>query len=158
MSTTTTETVVFNDDLDDTIVIDDATWMEWIFDGRRQNRHISHRWNSDTIHLAIERVNRGAQLLDRQNPSWMDRVFPQRLQMSSGRWCIIGQTYGDYDSVGIPFGMDSLDTDVADEVQDKAVEHGFMENGVPFELLDRVWVYLLNARAVHSDTAVLSAP
>lgn len=147
MSTTATETVK----------IDPLTVKLWVRDGQPDE------WTYEDVGIAVERVNRGALLLDEENPSWMEKVVPDNLQMSSARWCIVGQVYGDYDDgVGIPFGMqvigEELNQDNRDEVTEKAIEHGFMDNGVPFDLLDRVWVYLLTARAHHTKRVILEMP
>lgn len=140
----------------ETVTIDNDTLALWVKDGDRYED-----WDLGTIETAVGRVNRGALLLDEKNPAWMDMVVPAKLDMSSARFCIIGQAYGDYDDhVAVPFGMNVIDDDDDDrsEVNRKAIEHGFMDNGVPFELLDRVWVYLLTERAHYSKRVTLELP
>lgn len=101
-------------------------------------------WNADGITKAVEEVNRGALLMDQKRPGWVDEILPDRLSMSSAEWCIIGQTYGDYDQhVGMPFGADVLDK-AFQLYEDEAIKHGFYATEeVPFALLDRVWQYML---------------
>lgn len=138
-----------------TVAIDEATLEMWL----RQGRDFK-AWTFREIALGVERVNRGAALLDQVNPSWMEKVAPDHLSMQRSDFCIIGQAYGNYDSdVGIPFGMEVVvAVGISDELNEKAIEHGFMENGVPFALLDRIWVYLLIERREQGERVLLEVP
>ena len=42
------------------------------------------------------RVERGAALLDAEQPGWAPRIDVTTLNMSGGRTCVLGQTYGHY--------------------------------------------------------------
>jgi hypothetical protein len=127
--------------------IDQATWKLWKQQGRLgiyvQRQQTREHWNTKGLERAVDRVNRGARLLDQREPNWVNRVVPGDLNMASGEFCIVGQTYGRYhDRVHIPFAAEKYD--VSERRQEN---HGFMASGtVPFSLLDRVWVYLLAAR------------
>jgi hypothetical protein len=115
--------------------------------------HTSFRWGYIEIEEGVDRVNRGAALLDRENPPWVFGVIPKRLDMASAELCIIGQLYGSFDNLGIPFGMEVVDIDEADEEDhDKALaratSHGFLsdDDEVPYDVLDRVWTFMLIER------------
>ena len=43
-----------------------------------------------------ERVERGAQLLDRLEPDWFKVIDPEYLDMEKCSRCILGQLHGDY--------------------------------------------------------------
>lgn len=45
---------------------------------------------------AIERIERGAKLLDRHAPGWLHRVDLARLDMKSCESCMLAQLYGSY--------------------------------------------------------------
>lgn len=120
-------------------------------------------WTEDTIKEAVRRVNNGAKLLDQTKPGWEEKVVPAKLDMSSGAFCIIGQAYGDYDQVAIPFGVAAIEGNENGEFDDVAIEHGFLsqdEHGrdeeMPYSLLDRVWVYLLSERAERGTPCTLA--
>lgn len=137
---------------------------------------------TEAIAAAVERVNRGAVLLDEQDFDWEQRVRPDSLRMHDGNFCIIGQSYGlYYDKVGPVFTAGALNgftlneqgQPCGDESQERVemlgVEHGFLEGGatsfeedksgeepyVSFGLLDRVWVYLLTERAQQGERVLL---
>lgn len=63
-----------------------------------------------------ERVSRGMQALDKNRPGWHRRINLDRLDISSGTACALGQTYGLYGWGKHEIGM----TSHAD-----VVEHGF---------------------------------
>jgi hypothetical protein len=46
--------------------------------------------------LAQRRATQGAALLDKCLPGWEARVDPERLRMSDGYNCILGQCFSDY--------------------------------------------------------------
>ena len=127
------------------MTIDQATWDLWVNQGRNGVRGAAYEtpyWDSKAIRLAVKQVNRGATLLDQTNPRWVNQILPGKLDMSDGTFCVIGQTYGDYDKVHVPFGKPYEWSANRTEAS-----HGFMSSdNVPFVLLDRVWVYLLTAR------------
>lgn len=62
-----------------------------------------------------ERVTRGVALLDEKVPGWVDKVNVERLDVSNGVTCVLGQLYGAYNS-----GRAKLDLDEA-----QAAELGF---------------------------------
>ena len=62
-----------------------------------------------------ERVARGVALLDRVEPGWFHRVNTEKLDLSHGGLCVLGQLYGHYCS---SLGRLSLSPD-------GAAEHGF---------------------------------
>lgn len=127
----------------ETALIDLTTAALW------EHQGATYRWTRAQIETMVERANRGAQLLDEQNPGWNKSVLPAKLDMSNASFCIVGQTYGNYDEyVGPLFGKDAFADD--EERERLAVEHGFLtqdEDEMPWALMDRVWVYLLTARA-----------
>jgi hypothetical protein len=148
------------------VQIDEVTAALWRYQGEVVFREDCGRngpaWTQEEMEVVVERVNRGALLLDEQQPGWEESILPQKLNMSNATFCIIGQAYGDYDeSVGVPFGRDLFDT----ESMEDAVEHGFlteMDNypsgDIPYPLLDRVWVKLLQERNFRKERVVLSLP
>ena len=137
--------------------IDRTTAALWEYQGEK-----FYGWTRAGMEKAVSRVNQGALLLDDEKSDWEQEVLPTDLDMSSASFCIIGQVYGDYDTdVGIPFGMEHLmkDGEHDDEITEKATEHGFLaprdDDEVTYELLDRVWVYLLTERATRKETLTL---
>jgi hypothetical protein len=113
------------------------------------------------IPLTIERVNRGAALLDEKKPKWVYGVLPENLDMSCSDLCIIGQSYGTYSKVYIPFGMTWVEADElpTDEMDGKGIDHGFLEDAnSPFALLDRVWSLLLVERHTRAEPLFLRLP
>jgi hypothetical protein len=113
------------------------------------------------ISLTIERVNRGAALLDEKKPKWVYGVIPENLDMSCSDLCIIGQSYGTYSAVGIPFGMSEAEVESlpTNEMDQKGIDHGFLEDdSSPFALLDRVWSLLLVERHAREESLFLRLP
>lgn len=147
----------------DTFTVDaaSAAYWEWC-GGPNPKDPDDEQWSRADIETVVERVNRGASLLDEQNPGWESKVHPGQLDMASSGWCIVGQIYGDFDEcVGMPFGM-GMFADVDDMAGD-AVDHGFLtqcrppgaeRESIPYTLLDFVWVYLLNTRAAVNNAKV----
>lgn len=68
---------------------------------------------------AKERVQNGARLLDQYGPhNWRRRINPQRLDISCGESCILGQVYGHYHT-----GRNILHRQLSCIAQ--AADHGF---------------------------------
>src|SRR5438046_1541940 len=44
-----------------------------------------------------EAVLKGAKLLDKQRPGWWKKIKTDQLAMASGRTCILGQLYGEFE-------------------------------------------------------------
>lgn len=71
----------------------------------------------------IERVERGARLLDLMRPGWAREIALDRLAMESCDECILGQLYGDYLS-----GLEVLESKFGDEFYElkrPGPKHGF---------------------------------
>lgn len=139
------------------VTIDEETIDLWLASGYNRNGVQRPGWQVKDFAEAVARVNRGSALLDEQKqPKWIFGVIPEHLDMSDAQLCIIGQSYGNFNAVGIPFGMQEVE-DLSDEDSEKtdrlAVSHGFLtfhdgddNPDIPYGVLDRVWVYLLNER------------
>ena len=135
------------------VVIDKDTIKLWKKAGRGRIG-----WETSDFAEAVERVNRGSLLLDEQKPKWVYGVLPAKLDMSDAHLCIIGQSYGNYDAVAIPFGMEVVEGMTEDEEEkldadltETAIRHGFLTEhpnppDIPYGVLDRVWVYMLTER------------
>lgn len=147
------------------ITVDDPTTAQWEWAGEQDPK--DGTWSYDDIATVVERVNRGAHLLDEQEPGWQDKVFPDRLSMRNGEFCIIGQVYGSYDQfIGVPFGLGQT----LKGSSRLAVDHGFitqlqpagededMYEGIPWALLDAVWVAMITARSEANGPVFLSLP
>jgi hypothetical protein len=80
-------------------------------------------------------VARGAQLLDRDEPNWVDGVDLTRLRMYHVTRCVLGQTYGDYVT-----GCDVLG--LSRWSNDDATNHGFFRprHGRPVRFTFELWV------------------
>jgi hypothetical protein len=150
------------------VEIDNVTAALWEYQGDKY-----YSWDRARVEEAIRRVNKGAFLLDEKKEDWLDRVMPENLNMANGNFCIIGQAYGTYSQyIGIPFGIESMDTSGSDfdsEFEEEAIEHGFLseeehdgeygrETGVRYALLDRVWVYMLTQRRQKGRPVALKLP
>lgn len=144
-----------------TVVVDDVTVALWQYQGRQY-----YDFDFSMMREAVKRVNLGATLLDNERPEWAERILPQKLDMSSASFCIIGQSYGSFDEyVGVPFGMELYASESA--TWDLAIAHGFLStreddeagpDDVPYSLLDRVWVYMLSARSIEGRPVTLELP
>lgn len=140
------------------VMVDDVTTALWQYQGR------TYDFDYPAMQTAIARVNKGATLLDEAKPGWDEEIIPKQLDMSSGEFCIIGQAYGNYDEhIGIPFGMNLFEgeEETYDLAADLAEEHGFLSprgSKVPYELLDRAWVYMLTARRAVENAVTLELP
>ncbi len=44
----------------------------------------------------IDDVNRTVQILDKIEPKWKGRINWKKLDLCSGRWCVLGQVFGSY--------------------------------------------------------------
>src|SRR5687767_14916509 len=95
-----------------------------------------------------ERVERGAQLLDRKRPRWFQEVDPSSLEINDIEKCILGQLYGNYHE-GVratcrrPLFVPNL----------VPAEHGFVATcefrrdiDKEFALLDQKWVEAIERR------------
>ncbi len=101
--------------------------------------------------MAADRVRRGAELLDRREPGWAERIDLGRLKLSDSCLCVIGQLNGglepDPGSDNSPYGigMFALEVPVLDEA-----DHGFdlllHEAPEGWAELDRLWEVEIRAR------------
>lgn len=154
--------------MSDMLTIDRATAALWDMQGEKGVPTV--RWTHAAIEDAVRKVNNGAQLLDSVRSGWVEEILPDKLNMANGTFCVIGQVYGDYDQVGVPFGMQAMqdeeDYDPVEECSPRAIEHGFLEDEgnedlpdyVPYALLDRVWVYMLTERRRSGKRLTLELP
>jgi hypothetical protein len=152
-----------------TITISKSTAALWEFYG--SPAHDSESWSRGDIETVVERVNRGAQLLDEEKPDWVEKIIPDRLNMSNGNFCVIGQVYGEYgEYVGVPFGV-GYGSEAGEEVTPQAIENGFLtdveasdhrnldkDERIPYALLDLVWVLMLTERSQQQGPVVLELP
>ena len=90
-------------------------------------------------------VKKGAYLLDEQNPGWRQQVAVGKLDLSSGRSCVLGQLYGDYHR-----GVAILDlTDEEGEYVDYGFDHPHgdvwedVESTVIWRALDELWTSII---------------
>ena len=160
------------------VTIDTTTMALWEFQGRynkKKEREGFGTWTRADIELMVERVNRGAALLDERKPGWNFKVVPENLDMTDNSLCIVGQSYGSYGQfVGPVFGWEEEEEN--EEVTMSAIDHGFLtnerweytQNGIdeseayggfiPWALMDRVWSYFLIARAEQDEPLTLVMP
>ena len=59
-------------------------------------RRHARRLAAITLDAARARAARGADFLDGANPGWAAHVDPDRLELSDGRSCVLGQLHGGY--------------------------------------------------------------
>jgi len=64
------------------------------------------------------RANKGAKLLDRENPNWFKKVDVERLHIPSPSRCVLGQVYGLFS-----IGLDALHMPLH-----RTTEHGFVHS------------------------------
>lgn len=149
--------------------IDKITLALWEYQGKKtfaDQYGVGGRpaWTRDQIEETVARVNRGALLLDKENPGWVESILPANLRMDNSSFCVIGQIYGNYDEyIGVPFGMG--EGPLYREAEPQAVEHGFLteqddedDDSIPYPLLDRVWVAMLTERHARQEPVVLRLP
>jgi len=92
-------------------------------------------------------VHRGAQLLDEKMPVWFQKIDLDKLCMSDGTVCVLGQLFAEQGGRvmvdGFTFGMDLLDW--SDE---EGGLHGFSlyGNNGDWQELDRLWMAEVKAR------------
>ena len=97
--------------------------------------------DADAIAWVVAR--RGERLLDRVQPDWRDKVDRERLCMSDGCDCILGQVYGDYND-----GLIALDEEMRlGEQPVHASQYGFstldLPNHVGYPHLQDAWLEIL---------------
>lgn len=94
---------------------------------------------------AAERVQRGAALLDRVDPSWRPKVKRSELNLSSPGHCIVGQVFGGYNDGLEMLGLRTFDKGFNDTSQAE-IDHGFERGqGVEYWELEREWLKELDA-------------
>jgi hypothetical protein len=78
-----------------------------------------------------ERVAAGIALLDERTPGWRKKVDLDMLNLADGRWCIVGQVYGEFwENQHRPFknqrrmGLDD-DRAAREKLEAKLEAHGF---------------------------------
>ena len=89
------------------------------------------------------RVERGAALLDAEEPGWAPRIDVPTLDMGDGRYCVLGQTYDSFDS-----GTSALNLRRRQRMQ----SHGF--DAVGYDEYDRLlplWREAIEARCGGSE-------
>jgi hypothetical protein len=59
-----------------------------------------------TVKELQKRVNKGAKWLDKNHPDWWKKIVPEKLDLSKGTVCVLGQTFNGF--VG-PFEVDGFD-------------------------------------------------
>lgn len=92
----------------------------------------------------IERVAKGAALLDTKVPGWVNRVDLPTFSFTSGMNCVLGQVYGDFHT-----GVEALELEDESPTGTKIQEHGFdWYPGVFIEAseLGTEWVRLITGR------------
>lgn len=107
------------------------------------------------MNTVIERVYRGATLLDRVIPGWENSVNLDALDMSSVESCILAQVFGTYNSGVEELGLPVLGDAAHDRVQSDDCQHGF-DNACfynhrdpdtsTFDDLDREWTAIIENR------------
>jgi hypothetical protein len=95
----------------------------------------------------IDRVARGAALLDASQPDWFSRVSWVLLNMLSIRDDVLGQVYGSYSE-----GLRSLR--IADDDIETAVSYGFIFEAKDDDgLLDQAWNAYASQRSIDTVLA-----
>jgi hypothetical protein len=105
-----------------------------------------------------DRVQRGARLLDRERPDWIEKVNSHRLLMSDGKRCIVGQTF--MNGLKDPYneGLDKLGI-TEEDYHPAAFIHGFdleayeyptneFETGEAWSILAELWIAEIDKRKV----------
>lgn len=86
------------------------------------------------------RVRKGAKLLDEKKPGWADEINPDRLDLSSGLMCIVGQTFGEFSRGVADLG-----------VEDNDYKYGFdtdpLDEDDSYADLDEAWLKQINKRS-----------
>jgi hypothetical protein len=81
---------------------------------------------------AAARVARGAALLDRLRPDWADIVNTDRLTMTDGHYCIVGQLYDGYwEGLEQIFCLAPIGAREAGMLSAQAQAHGFQARCAP---------------------------
>lgn len=102
------------------------------------------------IETLEEQVQRGVELLDREQPGWHERVYVPDLDMRSGPCSILGQVYRDVydrgfvDAVEHLFGI-QWSREVPDHDYQKLVDHGFAMH-LEWPQLETAWAVLIQQR------------
>ena len=154
-----------------TVEVDPTTMALWRYQGTytfvgydESTEEELEGWSREDIETVVERVNRGGLLLDQDRNDWVEEILPQKLDMASDGFCIIGQVYGGYGQyVGVPFGMSSETVATSKQAIDAGfitqIDRGFdTKSSIPYALLDRVWVQMLAERRERGTPVVLTLP
>jgi len=96
-------------------------------------------WFAAQQKIAAYLAGLGAEYLDSYAPDWRDRVDEQRLTMSSGQSCILGQVFGDYEAgINQIYRARARDEEYVD-ITSFSKGHGFIDNGACYLALDYAW-------------------
>lgn len=97
------------------------------------------------------RVRRGAKWLDKNEPGWADKIDPDKLDMTTGQHCVLGQVFFDrtdpdsWDN-GFDIGLKALMEDKGDKGEIDAYygfnEYGEEENDLEPEDTNQFWSLL----------------
>ena len=81
-------------------------------------------------------VRKGALLLDDYRSEWYQIVEPERLDMHSYSFCVLGQIWGSYD-----YGMAFFRRKIEPLVETWTYDHGFFVDGPDeiYDFLDYYW-------------------
>lgn len=105
---------------------------------------------------AMQRAERGAELLDRVSPGWHEKIDPDILYMMCTKYCVLGQLYGDFSDGLVALGI--LDEHEHASVSHPKIAdvyaHGWdVELSLPESLyddLDAAWTDQINKRRASS--------
>lgn len=90
-------------------------------------------------------VLKGAELLDRENPGWADKIDLEYLKLDSCLQCVLGQLYGDYREGKKKLGLLS---DLV-TLPIPTFEYGFNGNVVE---LEEYWIREIKKRQTSKET------
>lgn len=109
---------------------------------------------------ARERAERGAALLDREEPGWADRINLSTFDLGDGCLCVLGQVYSRYAEGIKALALAEADsTDAEDDLGDYGAPYGFNlgtadyngNRGLPsihaaWSVLQHAWVQVIRQR------------
>ena len=95
-----------------------------------------------SYHQVTSEVAAGIELLDGMWPRWECEIDLDRLRLSDGERCVLGQLYGEYTDALRELGFDD----------DDAINYGFDIPGPPWDSIDMRYDFLTEQwRAVIAD-------
>lgn len=127
---------------------------------------LDQSYPDDLLEILANRATRGAQMLDRIEPGWQNKINLREFSISSTRRCVVAQVFGVHDDDSAWLAFQEIDDDLSRATSDKLSDRtgvsadfglvDWMEVPVQLDALNAAWRQLILARRV-IETAAATA-